>query len=230
MARVYIDNDAEWWRDALQKICIIAECVDVFWDSKAFFPRLKDSKKRGAEALKEFKKHFIMMKGMGIEEIHLDAFVEIVRCWRKVRCGKERAYNPKWLDVLWGKFLRVPPNSEDDLKEIMIKYFRNSGEVLPIKVVEEDNIIPPQAYNFEPLIDVEVLNYPHSIPPQSDEDGRTSTFCGTYVDLGGNHIMGDYPPTPPDPTKIEAITLLIKSLELSKTDKIHLIHSVLSLM
>ena len=57
MARIYIDNDAEWWRDAVQKICIIAECVDVYWDSKSFSPRLKDSKKRGAEAKKEFKKH-----------------------------------------------------------------------------------------------------------------------------------------------------------------------------
>ena len=218
MARIYIDNDAEWWRDGLQKISIIADCVDVYWDSKSFTPRLKDTKKRGAEALKEFKKYFLMMKGMGIEDTHLDAFVEIVRCWRKTQKGKDRAYNSKWLDVLWGKFLRVPPNSEDELKEIMIKYFRNSGSVMPMGLTEEEDIDPPPEFNFEPkLVEVEV--------PDPD-DGRRSNFGG-YWDLGGNHVI---PTPPPDPTKKEAITLLIKSLELSKADKIHLIHSVLSLM
>jgi hypothetical protein len=230
MAKVYIDNDAEWWREAVQKICIIAECVDVYWDSKSFTPRLKDTKKRGAEALKEFKKHFLMMKGMGITDHHLDAFVEIVRCWRRVLTGRDRVYNAKWLEVLWGKFLRTPPNMEDDVKSIMIKYFKKDDDTEECTYTEEDKIQPPTPYKInigpEHFTDVGGNIQEISLENIQKDVGHFEAFP-KYVDLtcGTNRIIS---PPKADPTKIDAIALLIKTLELNKADKIQLIQSVLS--
>lgn len=223
MANIFIVNESDWWRDAVQKICIIAECVDVYWDSKSFSPRLKDSKKRGAEAKKEFKKYFCMMKGMGIENEHIDAFVDIVRIWRRIFSGKERTYDPAWMKVLWGSYLRVPPNYEDDVKEIMMNNFSTPPLQKPIRIKCESEIEPPTPYNLdfgeESAINVEV----------SDVE-TASNYCGHFIDLGGNQFTE--PPTPPavDPTKIDAIILLVKTLELNKVDKVQLIQSVLSLI
>lgn len=227
MARIYIDNDAEWWRDAVQKICIIADCVDVYWDSKSFSPRLKDSKKRGAEAKKEFKKHFCMMKDMDIKSEHIDAFVDIVRIWRRIFSGKERSYDPKWIEVLWGKFLRVPPNHEDEIKEIMINNFSSVPLQTPIRVKCESEIEPPTPYKLNFGDDLEECAVKVEV---SDVDDRSSTFAGHFIDLGYNQVIADRVPPKSDPTKIEAIIMLVKSLELNKADKVQLIQSVLSLI
>tara|TARA_R100000426_G_scaffold45372_1_gene34279 strand:- start:234 stop:914 length:681 start_codon:yes stop_codon:yes gene_type:complete len=226
MARIYIDNDAEWWRDAVQKICIIAECVDVYWDSKSFSPRLKDSKKRGAEAKKEFKKHFCMMKDMGIKSEHIDAFVDIVRIWRRIFSGKDRSYDPKWIEVLWGKYLRVPPNHEDEIKEIMINNFASTPLQTPIRVKCESEVEPPTPYKLNFGDDLEECSVKVEVS-DVEVDDITSTYCGHYIDLGGNQVVAD---KKPDPTKIEAIIMLVKTLELNKADKVQLIQSVLSLI
>jgi len=230
MANIYIVNDSEWWRDAVQKICIIAECVDVYWDSKSFSPRLKDSKKRGAEAKKEFKKHFVMMKDMGIANEHIDAFVDIVRIWRRIFNGKERTYDPSWMKVLWGSYLRVPPNYEDDVKEIMMNNFSTTPLQKPIRIKCETEIDPPTPYKLDFKTDLEECGINVNVEV-SDE--TSSNYGGHFLDLGGNQVIGDrLIPTPPksDPTKIDAIILLIKTLELNKADKVQLIQSVLSLI
>ena len=228
MANIFIVNDSEWWRDAVQKICIIAECVDIYWDSKSFSPRLKDSKKRGAEAKKEFKKHFLMMKDMGIKSEHIDAFVDIVRIWRRIFNGKDRTYDPEWLKVLWGSYLRVPPNYEDEVKEIMMNNFSTPPLQKPIRIKSETEIEPPEPFKFDFKNDLEECAVNVEV---SDE--TASNYGGHYIDLGGNQVIGDrFTPTPPksDPTKIDAIILLVKTLELNKADKVQLIQSVLSLI
>lgn len=228
MASLYIDNDSDWWKDAIQKICIIADCVDVFWDSKSFSPRLKDSKKRGAEAKKEFQKHFCMMKDMDIQSEHIDAFTEIVRIWRRIFSGKERKYDPAWMRVLWGKFLRVPPNYEEEVKKIMIDYFRPpEHDGTKIRVKCESEVEPPTPYklNFDDPHTVDAWGTNVNVEV-SDVADTASNYCGHFIDLGGNQVVAPRS----DPTKIDAIIMLVKTLELNKADKVQLIQSVLSLI
>jgi len=217
MSYCYCDN--EEWIKHLKKINIIADCVDVYWDSKSFSPRLQNSKKRGSEALKEFKRHFLAMKDKGVEEKHIDLFVDIVRAWRLVKRGKERTYNADWLNIMWGKYLKMPTELNMGVNLAVKK--RLDMDILMIK---GENIPTPTAYNIK--IGDNQITEPQNICSDVPDSGEID-YCGSFETLTQPHKTYV---APPDPNKIEAITLLIKTLDLSKSEILQLIHSSLSLL
>ncbi len=220
----FVYEDGDDWCDFIQKLTIIADCVDVYWDSKSYTPRLKDTKKRGADALREFKAHFLAMKDKGVNDNHIDCFVDLVRVWRNTKVGKERTYNTEWLYTMWGKYLRVPMSKYDDFIRVFKKY--KMPTVFHIKAEEID---PPSPYK----ITIGQTNEQEPISICSDvEPSGEIDLSGAWVtmDVGSNQITSKPEPVKTDPSKLEAIQLLIKALELNKTEKIQLIHSVLSLL
>ena len=139
----YIFKDGENWLKFLKALTNIACSCDVAWDSKSFSPRLKDTQKRGSEGLKEFKKHFINMKEMGIGEEHIDCFIDLVRCWRKTKVGRERTYDASWFHTLWGQYLLSPINKEQEYRDIL-----HAHDMEYCSVLNEDDILPPTPYKI----------------------------------------------------------------------------------
>jgi len=108
----------------------------------------------------------------------------------------------------------------------LIKNFASIPLQTPIRVKCESEVEPPTPYKLNFGDDLEDCSVKVEVS-DVEVDDITSTYCGHYIDLGGNQVVAD---KKPDPTKIEAIIMLVKTLELNKADKVQLIQSVLSLI
>ena len=95
--------------------------------------------------------------------------------------------------------------------------------------IKAEDIDPPTPYKITigETSDEEPISICADVEPSGEVD---LTGAWVSMDIGGNQITSKPEPVKTDPSKLEAIQLLIKALELNKTEKIQLIHSVLSLI